>query len=64
MPPEFMNYFINEFKQHPTVSYSAINNSGELITNLDEGSSIAMTWGVFPNCQVIQPTIADLTVFK
>jgi methylenetetrahydrofolate reductase (NADPH) len=63
-PPEFLNYFINEFKSSPTISYSAINVSGELITNLEETHTVAMTWGVFPNCEILQPTIADVNVFK
>jgi methylenetetrahydrofolate reductase (NADPH) len=48
----------------PTVSYSAINVNGEVITNLEETHTVAMTWGVFPNFEVMQPTIADLNVFK
>jgi methylenetetrahydrofolate reductase (NADPH) len=63
-PPEFLNFFINEFKKLPTVSYSAINLNNEVITNLEETHTVAMTWGVFPNFEVMQPTIADLNVFK
>lgn len=63
-PPEFLNFFINEFKTKPTLSYAAINHKGDTITNLTKEHTVAMSWGVFPNCEIEQPTICDLHVFN
>lgn len=33
-------------------------------TNCDEDEPIAVTWGVFPGKEIIQPTIVDVVSFK
>ena len=45
------------------ISYEAININGDLITNLPENNVMAVTWGVFPNKEIIQPTIVDTRSF-
>jgi len=45
------------------ISYEAINISSDLITNLPENNAMAVTWGVFPNKEIIQPTIVDTRSF-
>ncbi|HIA23845.1 MAG TPA: methylenetetrahydrofolate reductase, partial [Candidatus Marinimicrobia bacterium] len=45
------------------ISYQAINVDGDLITNLLENSVMAVTWGIFPGKEVIQPTIVDVRSF-
>ena len=45
------------------ISYQAINVDGDLITNLLENSVMAVTWGIFPGKEVIQPTIVDARSF-
>jgi methylenetetrahydrofolate reductase (NADPH) len=45
------------------ISYQAINIDGDLITNLPENSVMAVTWGIFPGKEVIQPTIVDTRSF-
>ena len=44
-------------------NYCAINNSNNILTNCKD-SVIALTWGVFPGKEIIQPTIADTESFK
>ena len=44
------------------LSYCAVNNSDNIITNCND-CTIAVTWGVFPNKQIIQPTIVDYDSF-
>ena len=44
------------------LSYCAINKSNNIITNC-ENSTIAVTWGVFPKKEIIQPTIVDYESF-
>ncbi|PCI98001.1 MAG: methylenetetrahydrofolate reductase [Flavobacteriales bacterium] len=43
-------------------SYCAVNKKGDIITNC-EGATIAVTWGIFPNTEIIQPTIVDYESF-
>jgi methylenetetrahydrofolate reductase (NADPH) len=44
-------------------SYCAINNNDDIISNCTD-TVTALTWGIFPNSEVIQPTIADTESFK
>ena len=44
------------------IAYCAINKDNNIITNC-ENSTIAVTWGVFPNKEIIQPTIVDYESF-
>jgi methylenetetrahydrofolate reductase (NADPH) len=42
----------------------AVNNSGqELRVGVEEGGITALTWGVFPNREILQPTIFDPSTF-
>lgn len=43
-------------------SYCAVNVKGNVITNC-ENCTNAVTWGVFPNKQIIQPTVVDYESF-
>ncbi|KAH7584218.1 MET12 [Nakaseomyces glabratus] len=45
-------------------SYYAGDSKGSFETNLDPHSSNVVTWGVFPNSQVIQTTIIEEESFK
>lgn len=49
------------FRTHPAVTFHAINARGESYTNW-EGTN-AVTWGVFPGREVLQPTIVDTLSF-
>ena len=43
-------------------SYCAINKNNDIFTNC-KNSTNAVTWGVFPNKEIIQPTIVDYESF-
>ena len=45
------------------ISFQAINKSGDLISNLPENNVNAVTWGVFPGQEIMQPTIVDTRSF-
>ena len=45
-----------------SLSYCAVNLNNEVISNCKD-SSFAVTWGVFPNKDIIQPTIVDYNSF-
>ncbi|XP_059172840.1 methylenetetrahydrofolate reductase (NADPH)-like [Physella acuta] len=51
--------------KYPLVNYHIINHSGVAdYTNCDEFQPIAVTWGVFPGKEIIQPTVVDPEAFK
>jgi methylenetetrahydrofolate reductase (NADPH) len=52
-------------KQWPSLTYTAVNVKGDVVTNLNvEDKTVnAVTWGVFPNKEIIQPTIVDVDSF-
>ena len=42
-----------------------MNRSGDhFVTNCSESEPIAVTWGVFPGKEIIQPTIVDIVSFQ
>ena len=49
-------------KMDENITFCAINNKGDLISNCND-DAIALTWGVFPNKEIIQPTIAKKDIF-
>eukprot|EP01083_Nonionella_stella_P093351 261604_1 len=43
-----------------TLTYQAINIDGKLRSNVASLNSVnAVTWGVFANCEILQPTVVD-----
>mmetsp|Transcript_8578 Transcript_8578/g.8533 ORF Transcript_8578/g.8533 Transcript_8578/m.8533 type:complete len:515 (+) Transcript_8578:232-1776(+) len=62
-PPSFVDMIISVLDNHSSVSYMAANIAGDFKTNMEEGTVIAATWGVFPNREILQPTIVDREVF-
>jgi methylenetetrahydrofolate reductase (NADPH) len=46
-----------------TFSYMAVNKKGEKIGNVKSDSVNAVTWGVFPAREVMQPTVVDVSSF-
>lgn len=47
---------------HPSVQYMAVNAKGETQTNC-KNKSMALTWGVFPDREIVQPTVMDAESF-
>jgi len=58
-----LNALLKSIKSTENISYQAINIDGDLITNLPENSVMAVTWGVFPGKEIMQPTIVDTRSF-
>jgi len=53
----------NFLKECPTITYQAISMSGDIIQSINQPFVTALTWGVFPNREILQPTIYDSEVF-
>ncbi|KAK6177251.1 hypothetical protein SNE40_015386 [Patella caerulea] len=52
-------------KDYSLVNYHIINYTGEAdYTNCDESEPVAVTWGVFPGKEILQPTVVDPIAFK
>merc|ERR1712183_70520 len=48
----------------PGVNFQVVNQSGLInYTNIKSGQPIAVTWGVFPGQEIVQPTIVDPLAF-
>ncbi|KAJ7393504.1 hypothetical protein OS493_006488 [Desmophyllum pertusum] len=52
-------------QEFPMVNYHIVNFSGqEDVTNANVYSSNAVTWGVFPGSEILQPTVVDSVAFQ
>lgn len=51
------------FKKFPSLSYHAVNKEGKSLSNSKTPTACAVTWGVFPNREIIQPTVVDSESF-
>jgi len=51
-------------EEFPQINYHIINHQEEDYTNSDQLEPIAVTWGVFPGKEVVQPTVVDPVAFK
>ncbi|GAA5852340.1 hypothetical protein JCM8547_006746 [Rhodosporidiobolus lusitaniae] len=62
-PPEHVNALLDILNKSPSVTYHAVNKQGDFRSNTAPGPN-AVTWGVFPGAEVIQPTVVDSTAFQ
>ncbi|GAA6035646.1 hypothetical protein JCM8097_004945 [Rhodosporidiobolus ruineniae] len=62
-PPEHVQPLFEILNKTPSITYHAVNKAGEFHSNTAEGPN-AVTWGVFPGAEVIQPTVVDSTAFQ
>ena len=64
IPPCLMPELVGRMDDDPNITYYAVNNSGELKTNTQvDGGPNAVTWGVFPGKEIVQPTIVETVSF-
>lgn len=61
--PDRLLRLLDEISQDPMVTYHAVNKKGDVLTNATSSEPNAVTWGVFPCAEVIQPTIVEATSF-
>jgi len=60
--PERIQTFINAVKQFPSLTYHACNVKGDSFT--DRAHTVtAVTWGVFPGKEIVQPTVVETDSF-
>ena len=62
--PEQTQNLVAMVKQHKSMNLYAVNVMGEQIQEgVELGGVTALTWGVFPNREILQPTIFDPSTF-
>jgi methylenetetrahydrofolate reductase (NADPH) len=62
---DFVQVLSEILPQYPYVNYHIVDKKGTTDwTNCHTQSSIAVTWGVFPGKEIIQPTVVDPVAFK
>ncbi|KAI8821764.1 methylenetetrahydrofolate reductase-domain-containing protein [Fimicolochytrium jonesii] len=61
--PEELDRLVKKIAGYPFVTYYAVNKQGDLRTNTQGDSPNAVTWGVFPGQEIVQPTIVDSASF-
>jgi len=57
--PQNLKYFMNNITKYPNLNMHAVNANGDFHCNGYDKDVIALTWGVFPNREILQPTIFD-----
>ncbi|XP_060183664.1 probable methylenetetrahydrofolate reductase (NADH) [Lycium barbarum] len=58
-----LNTLVEKCKSFPYLTYMAVNKEGNWISNVNQTDVNAVTWGVFPAKEIIQPTVVDPTSF-
>ncbi|CDH48474.1 methylenetetrahydrofolate reductase [Lichtheimia corymbifera JMRC:FSU:9682] len=62
---EQLHKLLERLKKDPHVTYYATNRKGDLSTNVENTEDQnAVTWGVFPGKEIVQPTIIERVSFE
>ena len=61
--PMLLSPLIRRIERDPRITYYAVNKQGDLRTNTHSEGPNAVTWGVFPGKEIVQPTIVEAVSF-
>lgn len=61
--PQLISELIKRIAKSLNMTYYAITKDGELMTNAPSEGPNAVTWGVFPGKEIVQPTIVETISF-
>ncbi|KIV84693.1 methylenetetrahydrofolate reductase [Exophiala sideris] len=61
--PSIIDTVIERLNSEKNLTYYAVNKKGKLLTNAKDEGPNAVTWGIFPNREVVQPTIVETVSF-
>jgi methylenetetrahydrofolate reductase (NADPH) len=61
--PDLIEELIDRIERDPELTYYAVTKSGALMTNAPGDGPNAVTWGVFPGKEIVQPTIVETISF-
>ncbi|XP_023545804.1 methylenetetrahydrofolate reductase 2-like [Cucurbita pepo subsp. pepo] len=60
---EKLDAVVDKCRALPSLTYMAVNKEGVWVSNITQKDVNAVTWGVFPAKEIIQPTIVDPASF-
>ncbi|KAG6832264.1 hypothetical protein H0H87_002160 [Tephrocybe sp. NHM501043] len=61
--PILLGLLLKHIERDSNITYYVINNRGDLKTNTHSDGPNAVTWGVFPGKEIVQPTIVEAISF-
>jgi methylenetetrahydrofolate reductase (NADPH) len=61
--PSMFKEVMERLDANKNLTYYAVNQKGELLTNTKDEGPNAVTWGIFPNREIVQPTIVETVSF-
>lgn len=61
--PDIIPELIARINRRPELTFYAVNKHGDLKTNAPGDGPNAVTWGVFPGKEIVQPTIVETISF-
>ena len=61
--PSVFNQVMERLEANKNLTYFAVNKDGILRTNTPDEGPNAVTWGIFPNREIVQPTIVETVSF-
>ena len=61
--PALLAILLSHIERDSDITYYTINKCGDLRTNTHSEGPNAVTWGVFPGKEIIQPTIVEAVSF-
>jgi methylenetetrahydrofolate reductase (NADPH) len=62
-PPEALEDLLTVIENDPNITFHAVNRHGDLRTNTYSDGPNAVTWGVYPGKEIVQPTIVETVSF-
>ena len=61
--PQLIPELVARIERNPNMTYYAVTKDGDLRTNAPSEGPNAVTWGVFPGKEIVQPTIVETISF-
>jgi methylenetetrahydrofolate reductase (NADPH) len=61
--PSLIDTVLERIESNKDLTYYAVNKNGTLRTNTRDEGPNAVTWGIFPNREIVQPTIVETVSF-
>ena len=61
--PQLISELITRVERNPNMTYYAVTKDGDLRSNAPSEGPNAVTWGVFPGKEIVQPTIVETISF-
>jgi methylenetetrahydrofolate reductase (NADPH) len=62
--PVAVELLMDKISNYPYITFYGVNEQGDLVTNSKGDSPNAVTWGVFPGQEIVQPTVVDGAAFN